>query len=48
MLHSFSSTVAQILQTMPIAGVFRATLMDLSVAASCVYQNPMYMPNTLE
>lgn len=42
----FSSTVAQIQQTMLTAEIFLAKLMDLSAAANGVYQSPMNMPNT--
>ena len=44
MQSSFSSTVAQIQQKVPTAEIFQAMLMDLSVAANCVYQSPMHMP----
>jgi hypothetical protein len=44
--HSFSSFVAQNLQKDRIAAIFQAKLMDLSAAASYVYQNPMHMPDT--
>jgi hypothetical protein len=44
--HSFSSVVVQNLQKDRIAAIFQAKLMDLSAAASYVYQNPMHMPDT--
>ena len=44
--HSFSSVVAQNLQKDRIAAKFQAKLMDLSAAASYVYQNPMHTPDT--
>lgn len=44
--HSFSSFVAQNLQKDRIAAIFQAKLMDLSAAASYIYQNPMHMPDT--
>jgi hypothetical protein len=43
--HSFSSVVAQNLQKDRIAAIFQAKLMDLSVAASYVNQNPMHTPD---
>lgn len=46
MQYSFSSTVAQIQQTVPVAGIFLAMLADLSAAASFVYQGLMHMPET--